>query len=57
MSFRLGSFINSIANKIPTKRSKAAKPAGGGKLRKLFRKKAPSDEAAAPPSPPAEGDK
>jgi hypothetical protein len=57
MSFRLGSFINSIANKIPTKRGKAAKPAGGGKLRKLFRKKAPSDEAAAPPSPPAEGDK
>jgi hypothetical protein len=57
MSFRLGPFINSIANKITTRRKEAAKPAGGGRLRKLFRKKATPGEAPAPSYPPVEGDK
>lgn len=41
MSFRLGSFINAIANKIPTRRKKSPKSPKtpeGGRLRKLLQK-------------------
>jgi hypothetical protein len=52
MSFRLGSFINKITDKIPTGRKKSPKspkPPEGGRLRKLLQKTkksvaAPTDE-------------
>jgi hypothetical protein len=58
MSFRLGSFIKSFANKVPTRRKKAPKsPESGGRLRKLLKKVGRKDAAGvADTSPPPAGD-